>query len=113
MLSHSTVRVGPGPSSRCSKTNCFKARTAVFSSICSSCGRQSQVQVTDSFSTLAWLTSVPSQNDTVRVYVDLDRHRGESDGILREGLEEGGECVLRYIVARPDQRWVPGHPGPQ
>lgn len=40
MLSHSTVRVGPGPSSRCSKTSCFKARTAVFSSICSSYGRQ-------------------------------------------------------------------------
>lgn len=37
MLSHSTVRVGPGPSSRCSRTSCLRARTAVFSNICSSC----------------------------------------------------------------------------
>lgn len=37
MFSHSTVRVGPAPSSRCSKTSCLRARTAVFSSICSSC----------------------------------------------------------------------------
>lgn len=51
MLSHSTVRVGPGPSSRCSKTSCFKARTAVFSSICSSYGRQTQVGVIDTFPT--------------------------------------------------------------
>lgn len=89
MLSHSTVRVGPGPSSRCSKTNCFKARTAVFSSICSSCGRQRQLEVMDSFSTLTWLNSVPSQNNTVRVYMDLYRHRRERDGILREGLGGG------------------------
>lgn len=39
MLSHSTVRVGPGPSSRCNSTSCLRARTAVFSSICSSCSR--------------------------------------------------------------------------
>lgn len=51
MLSHSTVRVGPGPSSRCNKTSCFKARTAVFSSICSSYGRQRQVEVIDTFAT--------------------------------------------------------------
>lgn len=37
MLSHSTVRVGPGPSSRCSRTSCLRARTAVFSNICSNC----------------------------------------------------------------------------
>lgn len=35
MFSHSTVLDGPGPSSRCSRINCFRARTAVFSSICS------------------------------------------------------------------------------
>lgn len=43
MLSHSTVRAGPGPSSRCSSTSCFSARTAVFSSICSSCGGHHRV----------------------------------------------------------------------
>lgn len=37
MLSHSTVREGLGPSSRCRRTNCFSARTAVLSSIFSSC----------------------------------------------------------------------------
>lgn len=37
MLSHSTVRDGLGPSSRCRRMSCFSARTAVFSSICSSC----------------------------------------------------------------------------
>lgn len=36
MLSHSTVRAGLGPSSRCRRISCFRARTAVFSSICSS-----------------------------------------------------------------------------
>lgn len=36
MLSHSTVRAGAGPSSRCSSTSCFWARTAVLSSIRSS-----------------------------------------------------------------------------
>ena len=35
MLSHSTVLDGPGPSSLCRRTSCFRARTAVFSSICS------------------------------------------------------------------------------
>lgn len=35
MLSHSTVLEGPGPSSLCNRTSCFRARTAVFSSICS------------------------------------------------------------------------------
>lgn len=35
MFSHSTVLEGPGPSSRCNRTNCFRARTAVFSNICS------------------------------------------------------------------------------
>lgn len=36
MFSHSTVRAGAGPSSRCSRTSCFWARTAVLSSIRSS-----------------------------------------------------------------------------
>lgn len=36
MLSHSTVREGAGPSSRCSRISCFWARTAVLSSILSS-----------------------------------------------------------------------------
>lgn len=40
MFSHSTVLEGPGPSSRCSKTSCFRALTAVFSNICSSCEEQ-------------------------------------------------------------------------
>lgn len=35
MFSHSTVLDGPGPSSLCRRTSCFRARTAVFSSICS------------------------------------------------------------------------------
>lgn len=35
MLSHSTVLDGPGPSSLCRRTSFFRARTAVFSSICS------------------------------------------------------------------------------
>ena len=39
MFSHSTVREGAGPSSRCSRTSCFWARTAVLSSIRSSCRR--------------------------------------------------------------------------
>lgn len=38
MFSHSTVREGAGPSSRCSRISCFWARTAVLSSIRSSCG---------------------------------------------------------------------------
>lgn len=42
MLSHSTVLEGPGPSSRCSRTSCFRARTAVFSSICSSWGGEEE-----------------------------------------------------------------------
>lgn len=47
MLSHSTVRVGPVPSSRCSSTSCLRARTAVFSSICSSCGEEEGAKITN------------------------------------------------------------------
>lgn len=39
MLSQSTVPLGGGPSSRCSSTSCFWARTALPSNIRSSCGR--------------------------------------------------------------------------
>lgn len=42
MLSHSTVLEGPGPSSLCRRTSCFRARTAVFSSICSNWSRRGE-----------------------------------------------------------------------
>lgn len=41
MLSQSTVPLGGGPSSRCSSTSCFWARTALPSSIRSSCRKRS------------------------------------------------------------------------
>lgn len=40
MLSHSAVPLGGGPSSLCSSTSCFWARTALPSNICSSCRRK-------------------------------------------------------------------------
>lgn len=56
MLSHSTVRAGPGPSSLCSRISCFWARTAVFSNIRSSWrrvrpGQQAQVSLRTEHST--------------------------------------------------------------
>lgn len=40
MFSHSAVPLGGGPSSLCSSTSCFWARTALPSNICSSCRRR-------------------------------------------------------------------------
>lgn len=44
IFSHSAVPLGGGPSSLCSNTSCFWARTALPSSICSSCRRKRSME---------------------------------------------------------------------
>lgn len=99
MLSHSTVRVGPEPSSRCSSTSCLRARTAVFSSICSSCG----IGRAEGHRFPHFCPAQPGSLDT-------KSHRCTWP---TGGQGWGPGLGSLSMACRPGREWAPGRPGPQ
>lgn len=112
MLSHSTVRVGPGPSSRCSRTSCLRARTAVFSSICSSCGGRGGKKllsrvVSSQPPHLAEFGSPGHLDPPVRVQVASHRYWGVGVGRAGGGILEMGSLQVGVQTWPSVGSWSP------